>query len=79
MIQRRSVITKSLGLIEPNVDGKQLNDQSIEQLKEIRAFSELDIKGTKVTADGVAELQKALPNCKIYWDAKTDDQPAREE
>ncbi len=25
------------------------------------------LEGTKVTADGVAALQKALPDCKIEW------------
>jgi hypothetical protein len=28
----------------------------------------LDVRSTKVTAAGVAALQKALPNCKIEWD-----------
>ncbi len=34
--------------------------------------------GTKITAAGVATLQKALPNCKIEWDdpAKATPQPA---
>ncbi len=38
----------------------------------------LRLSGTKITAAGVATLQKALPNCKIEWDdpAKATPQPA---
>jgi hypothetical protein len=30
----------------------------------------LDLKGTKVTAAGIAKLQKALPKCKIEWNGE---------
>jgi Leucine-rich repeat (LRR) protein len=35
------------------------------------SLTSLDVKHTKVTAAGVAALQKALPNCKILWDDPT--------
>ena len=35
----------------------------------------LNLKGTKVTADGVAVLQKALPNCSIVWSAEGNNRP----
>jgi hypothetical protein len=34
-------------------------------LKGLTNLKQLVLKGTKVTDAGVAELQKALPNCKI--------------
>ena len=34
----------------------------------MKQLKELDLKNTKtVTKEGVAELKKALPNCKILW------------
>ena len=38
----------------------------------------MDIRGTKVTAAGVADLQAALPKCKIEWDAPDPDRSAVE-
>jgi hypothetical protein len=35
-------------------------------LKGMTKLRSLQIKGTKVTAEGIADLQKSLPNCKIY-------------
>jgi hypothetical protein len=33
-------------------------------------LQELIVEGTQVTENGVAELQKALPKCKVYHNAK---------
>jgi len=30
----------------------------------------LDLGRTKASAAGIAELEKALPNCKVVWDAE---------
>ena len=38
----------------------------------------LQLQGTKVTAAGVAALQKALPDCKIEWDGSTSASPVGE-
>ncbi len=37
-------------------------------LQDCKSLSSLSVKNTKVTAAGVAAVQKALPNCKIEWD-----------
>ncbi len=37
-------------------------------IHECRDLTTLDVRQTKVTAAGIAALQKALPNCKIEWD-----------
>ena len=36
----------------------------------LTGLKELDLSKSKVTAEGVAALQKALPKCKIAWDGK---------
>ena len=48
-------------------------DAGLVSLERHKGLKELDLKGTLVTAAGVARLQKALPSCKIEWDdpAKT--------
>ena len=50
----------------------------LSSLADCKSLKELAIKSTKVTAAGVATLQKALPNCKISWDdpsARTQKSP----
>jgi hypothetical protein len=42
-----------------------VTDAGLEHLKALRQLQRLDLKETKVTADGVKKLQQALPNCKI--------------
>ena len=44
----------------------QVSDLS--PLQESKSLKSLDVRLTKVTASGIAALQKALPNCKIEWD-----------
>jgi hypothetical protein len=46
--------------------GSQVTDEGLKALPELRILSELDLAGTKVTAAGVADLQKALPKCRIF-------------
>jgi hypothetical protein len=48
-----------------------LGDAALEILKECKALTSLNLKTTKVTAEGVAKLSKALPRCKIEWDGAT--------
>jgi hypothetical protein len=36
----------------------------------LQQLTSLDLVGTKVTKEGVCELQKALPKCKIIHNAK---------
>lgn len=40
----------------------------IARLTALKKLQHLDLRGTKVTAAGIAELQKALPKCQIEWD-----------
>ena len=44
----------------------QLTDAGLVHLKGLAKLQTLDLVGTKITDAGVADLQKALPDCKIY-------------
>ena len=43
----------------------QITDAGLEHLKGLKNLERLYLQDTKVTEAGVADLQKALPNCKI--------------
>ena len=49
-------------------ENKLLDDEAILPFGTMSKLASLKLNGTKVTAAGVAALQKALPNCKIHWD-----------
>jgi internalin A len=52
----------------------RLNDDAIQTLIAMPALREVDLKGTAVTAKGVAALRAARPNTIVYfgpWDAKS--------
>ena len=48
--------------------GSGLTDAGIKHLAGLPKLEWLDLRKTKASAAGVAELQKALPKCKIEWD-----------
>ena len=43
----------------------KITDAGLVHLKGLTNLQELDLSRTRTTDAGVAELQKALPNCKI--------------
>ncbi len=47
-----------------------LSDAGIKHLAGLAKLEALDLRRTKASAAGIAELQKALPKCKIDWDGK---------
>jgi hypothetical protein len=47
-----------------NLYGTRVSDAGLKHLAGLSSLKELDLTGTQVTADGVAALHKALPNCK---------------
>jgi hypothetical protein len=51
---------QSLDLQETNV-----TDAGLKHLRGLTQLDSLDLRKTKVTDAGVANLQRALPNCKI--------------
>ena len=48
--------------------GSPCSDADLEHLAALTKLTNLSLRQTKVTATGVAALQKALANCKIEWD-----------
>lgn len=57
-----------LSLIDAN-----LSDTGIRHLEGLTELQALNLTGTKVTAAGVAALQKALPKCTITWQRNDKD------
>jgi hypothetical protein len=45
---------------------KQITDVGLREVAKLKRLSMLDLRNTKVTKAGVAQLQKALPKCKIH-------------
>ena len=43
----------------------RVTDASLKELKDLKQLTHLNLIHVKVTDDGVADLQKALPGCKI--------------
>ena len=48
-----------------NLKGSTITDDGLKVLAVIKSLKEVDLTDTDVTPEGVAELRKALPNCKI--------------
>src|SRR5438876_851517 len=52
-------------VIAVNLTGTKVTDTGLTELKHLKQLTYLYLGITKVTDDGVADLQKALPGCKI--------------
>ena len=52
-------------LQELHLESTEITDTGLLHLKGLTKLQRLKLGGTKITDAGVAELQKALPNCKI--------------
>ena len=50
--------------------GTSVTDAAITHLESMTNLEQLDLRQTKVTKEGVARLEKALPKCKITCDRK---------
>lgn len=44
---------------------REVDDHAIPALQELKGLKELIIRGTSITADGAADLQKSLPGCNV--------------
>jgi uncharacterized membrane protein len=56
----------------------QVTDAGLAHFKDCKNLTDLRLVHTKVTAAGIEELKKALPKCKIEWEAVTATKPAEE-
>ena len=55
-----------------NLSNTVISDASAERLGKLSKLRELHIRNTKVTSEGVAIIEKSLPNCKIEWHGSTE-------
>ena len=46
---------------------RNITDAGLKELANLKQLKTLVLNGTKVTRSGVAQLQKALPNCRINY------------
>jgi hypothetical protein len=54
-----------------------MTDEGLKELAALKNLTSLDIGNTQVTGEGIKELQKALPNCKITGTPRTRRGAAR--
>jgi hypothetical protein len=52
------------------LDGPTFTDGGLQHLAGLKNLNLLQLYKTRVTADGVAALRKALPDCNIQWDGE---------
>ena len=50
-----------------SLQATHVDDAGLMSLRQLASLTTLGLNGSRVTAAGVAELQAALPNCKIEW------------
>ena len=62
-------------VVEVYLSGPKVTDAGLAHLAWLTALKELDLSRTDVTDVGVAELQKALPNCSIETQAPIPPPP----
>ena len=48
----------------------QITDAGLKDIAKMQQLTEINLSDTKITKAGAAELQKALPKCNIYSNAK---------
>jgi Leucine-rich repeat (LRR) protein len=46
-------------------EGTRITDESISQLSKLKKLRKLGLVGSKITAEGLKQLEKALPDCRI--------------
>jgi len=52
-------------VVEVDLNGTQVTDAGLVHLKGMTTLEELRLYYTRITGAGIAELGRALPNCKI--------------
>jgi len=71
---------RKLSLFTPAAPGKQgvrLTAAGLQHLKQLPKLSVLDLTRTKITSAEIADLQKALPKCKIVHESAVENQPGK--
>ena len=55
-------------LIGVNLNYTNVGDSMLAHLSKIKSLRFVCIEQTKATSDGIKNLQRHLPKCKIYWE-----------
>jgi hypothetical protein len=61
-------VGKLTQLTQLSVRKSPISDSGLKHLYSLGNLRSLNLQGTQVTAEGVAKLQEALPDCEIFWD-----------
>lgn len=56
-----------------SVCGAEFTDKELQTLKELRELRLLSLRGTTVTAEGIAALKRSLPHLVVQFDIQFDD------
>ncbi|MCH7871131.1 MAG: hypothetical protein IID33_05470 [Planctomycetes bacterium] len=59
------MIGKLANLTELTLNANPITDADLEHLKTLKRLKLLDVRGTKVTRQGVEAIKRALPKCRI--------------
>ena len=65
VLQGKDGIGKGKHIVLISGDQEYRSEEAIPQLAKCQNLRKLDLRGTKVTAEGAAQLTKLLPNCQI--------------
>lgn len=71
---------RTLSLFTPAAPGRQdvrLTSTGLRHLKQLPKLTALDLTRTKITSAEIADLQKALPKCKIVHESAAENQPGK--
>jgi hypothetical protein len=52
---------------EVALNGQKFDDRVVEHLVKLRHLETLTLTNTRLSQNGVARLQRALPDCRIDW------------
>ncbi len=56
------------GLKRLSLRNTGLSDAAVDDLKSLTDLEEVDLMGTKITADGIETIREALPKCRVVWE-----------
>ena len=65
-------VGSSLEELEGSHKFMRLARAAIEHLEPLANLTEMDLRGTTVSADGIEALRSALPECKVQHESKND-------
>lgn len=68
-------LTSCRQLEELSLSSSEINDGAVPHLKKLASLKVLNLRGTHISTKGIADLQNALPECKLGYDSTAEAQP----